>query len=354
MPAEFEAHQGTYMIWPTRTDTWRENAGPAQKEFAAVANAIAEFEPVTMLTPEAEYQQARRQLKAAVKVEVLKTNDAWARDIGPTFVSNGNQLRGINWKFNAWGGYNGGLYFPWNLDDQAAVEICQLQQADYYNAPLIMEGGALHVDGEGTALVTEDCLLNPNRNPHLTKAKIEEYLHEFLNVQKVLWVPHGIYQDETDGHVDNCCCFIRPREIMLAWTSDKTSPQYELSQANLDYLSQATDAKGRKLTIHLVEIPVDLCLTEQEAATIHDFGYAKKRLAGDYLSASYINFYFCNGGIILPSFGHELDQTAYLQFMQLFPERRVLQVPSREILLGGGNIHCITQQVPAIRKGVRI
>ncbi|MFQ9626725.1 MAG: agmatine deiminase [Enterococcus avium] len=354
MPAEFGTHQKTYMIWPTRTDTWRENAEPAQREFAQVANAIADFEPVTMLTPESEYQRARNQLNATVNVQSLKTNDAWVRDIGPTFVSNDNQLRGINWKFNAWGGYSEGLYFPWDLDDQAAIEICEMEKTRIYDAPLIMEGGALHVDGEGTAIVTESCLLNPNRNPHLTKEKIENYLCEFLAVEKVLWLPFGLYQDETNGHVDNCCCFIRPQEVMLAWTTDKTSPQYELSKANYEYLSTATDAKGRHLTIHLVEVPVDLRLTEQEAETINDFGYAKKRAAGDYLSASYINFYFCNGGIILPSFGHSLDRIAYAQFRELFAERKIIQLPSREILLGGGNIHCITQQVPFIRKDVRV
>lgn len=348
-PAEFEQHARTYMIWPTRRDTWREAAGPAQQTFAAVAAAIARFEPVTMLVAPEVLAQARQQLPAAVQVVELATNDAWCRDTGPAFLVNQNgQLRSVNWGFNAWGGTVDGLYTPWNLDDQVASAVAQLEQAPCYQLKdFILEGGSFHVDGDGTAMVTASCLLSAGRNPTLSKTEIEARLKDYLNVTKVLWLPAGIYQDETNGHVDNICNFVRPGEVVLAWPTDEQTPQYQLSQADWTYLHQVTDARGRHLKIHKVLEPTNLRLTAPEAAGIEANTSAKPRLAGDYLGASYINFYFCNGGLILPSFQMPEDQLALAQFKQLFPQRQIIQLPTREILLGGGNIHCITQQVPA-------
>ncbi|MGX7195696.1 agmatine deiminase [Enterococcus olivae] len=348
MPAEFSTHRRTYMIWPQRPDNWRLGGKPAQKNFVEIAHAIADFEEVVMLVQADQYQHARQQLNEKVVVIEMSTNDAWARDTGASFIKNqAGELRGIDWRFNAWGGLTDGLYFPWDLDDMVAQKMCQLERCDrYFLEDFVLEGGSFHVDGEGTALVTEACLLSAGRNPHLTKAEIEAKLKEYLNVECVIWVPHGIYQDETNEHIDNLCAFIRPGEVVLGWTENKEEPQYAYSQATFLALSKQKDHKGRSLIIHKIPIPTDLEMTEEEANGLDQVEGTLPRKKGDYLGGSYINFYFCNGAVILPAFGHLLDKKVKELFSKLLPDRKIIQIYSREVLLGGGNIHCITQQVP--------
>ncbi|MCX7755721.1 MAG: agmatine deiminase [Anaerolineales bacterium] len=347
MPAEFGPHRGTWMLWPQRTDTWRLGAKPAQAAFAAVAAAIAHFEPVTMGVNHSQYAHARQILPPDVRVVELSNNDAWMRDCGPTFVVNQQgETRGVDWGFNAWGGLYNGLYFPWDLDDAVARKVLEIERLDRYRAPLVLEGGSIHVDGQGTCLTTAECLLSPGRNPALSKDEIEAYLKEYLNVEKVLWIPRGVYQDETSGHVDNLACFLRPGEVALTWTDDRSDPQYERSAEALDYLLTQTDARGRKLSIHKIHQPGPLYLTAEEAAGLDVVEGAYPRRAGDRLAASYINFYFCNGAAIVPTFNDPHDAEALATLQRLLPERRVIGIPAREILLGGGNIHCITQQQP--------
>lgn len=349
MPAEWYAHAQTWMIWPERPDNWRLGAKPAQQAFAAVARAIAEFEPVTIGVSTAQYENAAAQLAEAsgIRLIELSTNDAWMRDTGPTFVKNTTgELRGIDWQFNAWGGLKSGLYFPWDKDDQVARKVLQIEGFSRYRADFVLEGGAIHVDGEGTVLTTEACLLNPNRNAHLSRADIEAQLSEYLGIDKVLWLPRGIFEDETDEHVDNIACFIAPGEVLLAWTEDTQDPQYAHSQAALEYLSQQTDAKGRPLTVHKLPVPGPLYMTAEEAEGVDPIDATQPRREGNRLAGSYINFLFCNGGIVMPSFNDPMDAEAHRIIQSLCPAHRVVQVPGREILLGGGNIHCITQQQP--------
>lgn len=210
-----------------------------------------------------------------------------------------------------------------------------------------MEGGAIHVDGEGTLLVTEACLLNANRNPHLGRTQIEAMLREHLAVEKIIWLPRGIVNDETDEHVDNMCCFCAPGEVLLAWTDDQNDPQYAFSMAALKVLETSVDAKARALKVHKLPLPAVMHATAEERATVAD-GSAVARITDDRLAGSYINFYLCNGGVIVPKFDDPNDDVAARILAERFPDRRVVQVPGREILLGGGNIHCITQQQPAV------
>ena len=358
MPAEWLTHQQTWMVWPERCDNWRLGAKPAQQAFVDVARAIARFEPVTVGVSAAQYEHAATRLAHSrdgskshdIRVIELSSNDAWMRDTGPTFVINGlGEVRGIDWIFNAWGGLNGGLYFPWDQDDLVARKVLQIERKDRYRADFILEGGAIHVDGEGTLLTTEACLLNPNRNPHLSRQEIEVHLSDYLGIDKVLWLPRGIHEDETDEHIDNVACFIRPGEVLLAWTDDREDPQYALSSAAFDYLSQQTDARGRPLTIHKLPLPAPMYITEEEAAAVDPSEGAQPRLAGQRMAASYINFLICNGGIVMPAFDDPMDNVAAEMIARLMPDHEVVQVPGREILLGGGNIHCITQQQPLSR-----
>jgi agmatine deiminase len=353
MPAEWARHKQTWMIWPERTDNWRLGAKPAQQAFCAVITAIARFEPVTVAVSAAQYANAEAQLSKAgalypVRVVEISNNDAWCRDTGPTFVSNNQgEVRGIDWTFNAWGGLNGGLYFPWHFDDQVASKILGIEQLPRYRtADFILEGGAIHVDGEGTLLTTEECLLNANRNPHLSREDIEAVLAEYLGITKILWLKDGIFNDETDGHVDNMACFVKPGEVVLAWTDDKNDPQYARSKAALDYLEASTDAKGRSIKVHKLPLPKPIMANEEEYATVDATLSATPRDANARLAGSYINFYLCNGGLIMPTFDDVNDDVAAKMLQQLYPDHQVVKVPGREILLGGGNIHCITQQQP--------
>jgi agmatine deiminase len=262
-------------------------------------------------------------------------------------VGGGRQLRGIDWQFNAWGGLNGGIYFPWAQDSLVARKVLEIEGADRYRAPLVMEGGSFHVDGQGTLITTRECLLNDNRNPQRSRQEIETHLRHYLNIQKVIWLDKGVYLDETDGHVDNLCCFTAPGEVLLTWTDDADDPQYERSREAFDLLSAATDAKGRQLTVHKIHQPAPMTIMPEECRGLDASETAKPRLAGDRLAASYVNFYIANGGIVMPLFDDPQDRDAMDLLARLFPGRKVVGVKSREILLGGGNIHCITQQVPS-------
>ena len=349
MPGEFEKHSGTYMIWPERPDNWRLGAKPAQHVFTQVANAIGKFEPITMVVSRSQYDNARNMLADYVKVVEMSNDDSWMRDCGATFVvdDKGNK-RAIDWKFNAWGGLVDGLYFPWDQDDKVAMKMSELEQVDRYRLDdFILEGGSIHVDGEGTLITTEECLLSEGRNSHLTKEEIEKVLCQYLNVSKVLWIPNGIYNDETNGHVDNICNFVKPGVVVLAWTDDENDPQYAISKAAYDYLSNEVDAKGRKLEIHKLYTPKPILITKSESLGVDAIDGTLPRQEGDRLAASYANYYTGNGFVALPVFNDPNDQKAIDLLARLYPDRKIVPIYAREILLGGGNIHCITQQVPA-------
>lgn len=349
MPAEWAPHQQIWMIWPERPDNWRLGAKPAQQAFSTVALAIAEFEPVTVGVSAFQYENAVMHLSHSnIRIIELSSDDAWARDTGPSFVVNDKgAVRGIDWQFNAWGGLEGGLYFPWLKDDQVARKVLQIEKCQRYRTTgFVLEGGSIHVDGEGTLLTTEECLLNHNRNPQLTKEQIEQYLIDYLNIKKIIWLPEGLYNDETNGHIDNFCFFVRPQEILLAWTDDPQDPNYTRCQKALKVLENNTDAQGRRLIIHKMPIPGSLFATEEECSGIDRCEGTQLRDPFIRLAGSYINFLIVNGGIIAPYFNDSKDQQAKAILENLFPERKVVMVAGREILLGGGNIHCITQQQP--------
>ena len=256
-----------------------------------------------------------------------------------------------NWRFNAWGGSVDGLYTSWEQDDAIARKICELENVDYYSLDdFVLEGGSFHVDGEGTVLTTEMCLLSKGRNPQLTKTEIEQRLLDYLGCQKVIWLPDGIDPDETNGHVDDVACFIRPGEVACIDVEDTDCPFYVAAQSAQRVLSEATDARGRKLKVHR------LCMTRQPvrlqgAETIVHAPGSAKRENGELCIASYLNFLITNKGVIVPQYDDENDALALEQIRQMFPEREVVGVHTREIVYGGGNIHCITQQQPRVAGG---
>lgn len=348
MPGEFEPHQGVYLLWPQRPDNWRNGGKPAQKTFVEVAKAISQFEHVTVGANDDQYENALTMLPDNVEVIELSNDDSWIRDCGATFVTNKQgEMRAVDWHFNAWGGLVDGLYFPWDKDDRIAVKMAELEGVDRYRLnDFTLEGGSIHVDGEGTLITTEECLLSEGRNPQLSKEQIEEILKKYLNLDKVIWLHKGIYLDETNGHVDNICNFVEPGHVVLAWTDDKDDPQYEISRENLEILENATDAKGRKIKVTKLYVPKPVTITKEESEGVDAVDGTLPRQAGDRLAASYVNYYTANGGIIFPMFNDPNDEKARETLQACYPNRKIVGVYAREILLGGGNIHCITQQVP--------
>ena len=237
----------------------------------------------------------------------------------------------------------------WENDDKAAGIFCDKAGIDYYDAsPFVLEGGSIHSDGEGTVIVTESCLLSKGRNPELNKSQIENRLKEYLGAKKVIWLPYGIYNDETNEHVDNVCAFTSPANVVLAWTDNMNDLQYEMSLADMKVLESETDAKGRKINVHKLYIPdVPVCVTEED---LEGYVFAEgedNREAGERLAASYANFYIANGIVLVPQFNDEKDKAAIELLSKLMPDRKVIGIYARDIIVGGGNIHCITQQIPA-------
>ncbi|MGM0852392.1 MAG: agmatine deiminase [Bacillota bacterium] len=348
MPGEFEEHKGTWMLWPTRTDTWRSGAKPAQRVYIEVAKVISQFEQVTMCVKAEQYENARALLPDNIRIVEVSSNDAWMRDIGPTFVKNDKgEVRGVDWGFNAWGGLEEGLYFPWDLDLLVKRKVMDIEQVSRYDATdFIIEGGAITVDGEGTLITTEQCVLNSNRNKNLSKEEVEEKLIEYLNVEKIIWIKDGLVGDETDGHIDEVVFFVKPGEVAIGWTDDPGHPQYAVLQDAYKRLEEATDAKGRKLKINKIQMPEQISLSEAESMEIDYSRYSYDRSPDVTFISTYVNCYLCNGGVVLPTFNDPQDEKAVATFKKMFPDRKIVTVNTREISVGGGNIHCITQQQP--------
>ena len=358
MPGEFEPQECIWMLWPHRPDNWRDCAKPAQKAFADVARGIAQFEPVIVGVNPEDYAAAHYVLAGEENILVVEmtSDDSWIRDCGPTFVVNDDgDVRAVHWHFNAWGGLVDGLYFPWDQDALVGLKVADLAGVDRYRPDsFVLEGGSIHVDGEGTVMTTEMCLLSEGRNPELSKEQIENYLCEYLGVDKVIWIKDGIDPEETNGHIDDVACFVRPGEVACIWTDDEDNPFYEAAHAAYETLSNATDAKGRQLKVHKLTMPKEpTYMTQEEVDAIDVVEGTIPRTTDDVCIASYMNFLIVNGGVIVPQYGDENDALAVQQIQAAFDEAwgegayKAVGVKTDQVVFGGGNIHCITQQEPA-------
>ena len=357
MPGEFETHRGTVLVWPVRPGSWPYDGKEAKRKFAEIAGILSRHERVWMLADADHVREAEAMLaeacdgagKCGYQVLEIPTDDAWARDIGPTcIVDDQGSVLGIDWQFNAWGGSFDGLYSDWRKDNAAAAKICREIGLDVVDAQdFVLEGGSIAADGEGTVVVTACCLLSEGRNPDLSKEQIEARLKEMLGAEKVIWLPNGIYNDETNGHVDNIFAFTAPGEAVLAWTDDENDPQYPMSLEDLQVLTRETDARGRKIKVHKLLIPsTPICIQPEDLQGYRFEPGEDEREAGERLAASYVNFYIGNEAILVPQFGDVNDRNAVELLRELFPDRKVWPIEARCILVGGGNIHCITQQIP--------
>ena len=320
MPGEWGEHSACWMAWPCRAEVWNGASGMmrARRAFAEVARAIGEFERVMMVVNPPDEDGARKLVGAGAEIVPLPLDDSWMRDSGATFVrDNTGAVAGVNWRFNAWGE----KYSPYQKDDAVARGVLDILEMRCYDAPLVMEGGSFHCDGDGAVMTTEQCLLHTNRNPTLKREDIEKSLRAYLGCETVIWLAGDERDNETDGHVDNVACFCAPGEV-LAMDGDGMLGE------NIRRLREVEDNKGRKLEVRLVPKP-------------------EVREGGEDMLASYINFYPANGGVVMPRFGVKEDDEARGIVAESFPGRRVVQVDARDIVRGGGGIHCITQQQPA-------
>ncbi|MFO1057605.1 MAG: agmatine deiminase family protein [Dongiaceae bacterium] len=327
MPAEWAPHSRCWMEWPCRVELWGDRIEAAREAYSEVAEAIARFEPVTMITKPKNVAEVSLLTGSGISTFSLPHDDSWMRDNGPTFVVDGRgNVAGLDWLWNAWGG----KYADHERDGAVAEAVLAHLDMRRYAVPMVMEGGAIHVDGEGTLLTTESCLLNPNRNPGMARADVEELFARHLGVRKVIWLGGGLEDDDTDGHVDEIACFVRPGVVLALTTNDSTDGNHAALSENLARLRAARDAQGRALEIIEIEQPARRLLDD-----------------GRRMPLSYINFYVANGGVVMPAFEDPQDKRAFDTLQKAFPDRQVVQVPAIDIFYGGGGIHCITQQQPA-------
>jgi agmatine deiminase len=320
-PAEWEPHARTLMGWPCRLELWGETLAQARDVYATVAGAIAEFEPVTMIAnPGADAEQARAACTGRVAILELPIDDSWLRDSGPIYVTSDDGRHAVHFGFNAWGE----KFPPWDKDAQIGRLAAAALGDDVREAPMILEGGSVHSDGHGTILTTEQCLLNPNRNPGMSREQIERALADHLGSQRVVWLGDGLVEDrDTDGHVDLIAAPTPGAAIMLQ-TAPEGNPNHALCEENRGRLQAAGFA--------VIEMP--------------HLPYAE--VAGETVLSGYLNFYVCNGAVIVPVTGAETDGDALARIGAAFPGREVVGVPGAVLAYGGGGPHCITQQVPVV------
>jgi len=330
MPAEWAPHLRAWICWPCRMEAW---GGPeailrAKQAYARVARAISSFEPVVMAVR--QHDMAEAKLACAGKVEFFEVplDDSWSRDFGPTFLLGSRGARaGVQWQFNAWGN----KYRPFDQDAEFATRLLKHLDVPVYKAPFVCEGGAIHVDGEGSLLTTDQCLLNPNRNPDLTPQEIEEGLALFTGARRIIWLGEGFSDEETDGHVDNIACFVGPGRVLIGIPAAKSDPDWGPVMEAARRLRAERDAEGRRLEVIDIEQPLE----------------TRRDWRGRPLAASYVNFYLPNGGVVMPGFNDKNDEKARAVIADCFPGRDILQIEVLDLVEGGGGIHCITQQEPA-------
>ncbi|MEV0370867.1 agmatine deiminase family protein [Streptomyces sp. NPDC050636] len=336
MPPEWARHERTWMAWPGPNFTFGEEGGEALAEargaWAAVARAVRGFEPVTVVTGPGQAEGARALLGPDIDLVERPLNDAWMRDIGPTFLTDGNgRLAATDWVFNGWGAQE---WARWEHDEKIAEQVSALAGARRYATPLVNEGGGLHIDGEGTVLLTQTVQLDPGRNPGRTAEEVEAEIHAHLGTTKAIWLPRGLAADYgtfgTRGHVDIVAAFARPGVVLVHTQPNPDHPDHVICNEIVKLLRSSTDARGRQLEV--VEVPAPTVIEED----------------GELVDYSYINHFLCNDGVVLCGFDDPRDEEAAAIFRRLFPERTVTLVDARTIFAAGGGIHCITQQQPKV------
>ena len=347
-PFEGLNHEGTIILLPYRSDTWEESGKKAFPEFREIIKAIANHEHVYVIkSPKVKYDISSLNINN-VSIHELDYDDSWARDNTLIFLSNGKDIKAIDFGFNAWGGDVYGLYTPWDMDNALGKKLGDLLNINIKpDKDFILEGGSIHTNGEGLLLTTEACLLSKGRNSNLSKEEIEKHLLDTLGMDKVIWLPHGIVNDETNEHIDNMACFLDSNTVLLADSKDSSDLQHKYSMEAKKILEESSTVDGKKINVITVYTPNPyLRLTKDEANSIVESIDAKPRLENDRLAGSYVNFYMGKDFIILPKFNCAEDKEAYDILNNFYKgSKKIYQIESRKILVAGGNIHCVTMQI---------
>ena len=336
MPAEWRPHVATWLTWPKDPETWPDRVSQVEEIYIEMMAALTPHEAVNLLVDDETTEHRVRQRctfssAGNIRFHHFPTVDSWMRDYGPNFLIDGRGGAAFNdWIFNAWGN----KYETLKHDDGVPLFLEPELGIRRFAPGIVMEGGAIDVNGAGCVLTTEQCLLNPNRNPHLTRTEIEEYLKTYLGVSKVLWLGEGIVGDDTDGHIDDIARFVGPNMIVCALEEDPEDANYELLQDNLTRLKSMTDANGRGFEIVTLPMPGVVGGTSTDTRNL------------DRLPASYANFYIANSVVLAPVFGHANDQRAVETLQRVFTDRRVVPINCEPLVWGMGTIHCVTQQQP--------
>ena len=332
MKADFNAHEGTFLMYPFRKDVWRDGAIPISKTVAELAAILAQYEPVNLgLSPSVADELLSHEIGNS-KILPMQYDDIWVRDSGAVPV--GDHL--VKFGFNAWGGEDG-LCCEWEKDSTVPEQMSALLSKRLEISPLTLEGGALATDGCGTILAVKDTILCDSRNPQMSEEEINSELLHSLDAKRIIWLDHGIAYDETGGHIDNLCAFADTTTVLLAWTDDIDNPSYSaVRQAENVLVREGYD---------VVKIPLPSIFerTDEDCKGIVYADGSKPRLVGEPIQPSYINFVFANGAVIVPMFGDEMDDVVLDIFAHQFPDRDIVPFPAREIVLGGGGLHCITK-----------
>ena len=327
MPAEWEPHAATLTSWPFDDALWCGHLEGVRREFAQLVRTLARFEPVRLLVRDGEAERdARARLAGAdVTCHCVPLDDVWLRDNGPLFVRNAaGAVSFVHWAFNAWG-----RKFEWTRDTHAPTAVAQVLGLDHWKLDVVLEGGAVEARGDGVALTTRPCLLSPMRNPELGEAGIERCLREYLGIETLHWLDHGLDGDHTDGHIDTVARFTDPRTIVCSVEANPRDPNHAATRANLERVHGLKDAGGRPY--RSVEVPLPANRLELE---------------GERLAPSYVNFYMGNGFVVVPQYADPHDARAMDALRPLFPGREVIGLMSLEIMIGGGSFHCLTQPQP--------
>jgi agmatine deiminase len=328
MPAEWERHEATWLSWPKNPETFPPEILPGvEAAYTAMVEALSRGEKVKILVDDAKEERRVGEILAGIEnleFHRIRTSDVWVRDYGPIYVQGGG-LEVTKWTFNAWGG----KYEDLMEDNNAGDRIAGSTGLSVIRPGIVLEGGSVEVNGRGTLITTEQCLLNRNRNPTLSKGMIEGYLRDYLGGRNVIWLKSGIEGDDTDGHVDDIARFVTPRRVVCAEEEDEKDPNHDVLVADQEILASSTDQYGRELEV--VSLPMPRRADSQ-------FGR---------LPASYANFYIGNGAVLVPAFGCEEDEEAREVLKREFPGRRIVSIDCRGLVFGLGTLHCVTQQVPA-------
>ena len=336
MPAEWHPHEATWLTWPKDPETWPDRVTQVENIYLEMIGALAPHEMVNLLVDDEETEAAIRQrLNSATAAQIhfhhIQTVDSWIRDYGPNFVAGRGEVAFNDWIFNAWGN----KYEALKEDDSVPRRLEPFLKLKRFSPGIVMEGGSIEVNGHACVLTTEQCLLNPNRNPELSRGQIEMYLKEYLGVLKVLWLGEGIVGDDTDGHIDDIARFVAPNVIVCAVEDDPQDANYEILQDNLKRLRSLTDHKERPFEIVTLPMPGIVGGTSTGTRDL------------DRLPASYANFYIANKVVLAPVFGHANDERAVETLQNVFPTRQVIPINCEPLVWGMGTIHCVTQQQPS-------